>query len=82
MVHHGLFSNRAMNVRAAAAIAFLLLAMYLRPLREALHFAALTPGDLMVSAALSLLLIAPAELRKARYRRASGRSDLGAAAAR
>jgi Ca2+-transporting ATPase len=48
-----------------AAIALLLLAIYLPPLREALRFATVTASDLIVSAALVLLLVAPAELRKA-----------------
>ncbi len=39
--------------------------IYLTPLREALSFAALAPADLIVSATLALLLVAPAELRKA-----------------
>ncbi len=62
---HGLFSNRVMNLWAVAAVAFLLLAIYLPPLRDALHFASVAPTDLIVSTALALLLIAPAELRKA-----------------
>lgn len=62
---HGLFSNRVMNLWAVAAVAFLLLTIYLPPLRDALHFASVAPTDLIVSTALALLLIAPAELRKA-----------------
>ena len=65
IVHHGLFSNRAMNLWAVAAVAFLLLAIYLPALREALRFASVAPTDLIVSMALALLLVAPAELRKA-----------------
>lgn len=65
IVRYGLFSNRVMNVWAAAAITFLLLATYVSSLREALHFASVAPNDLIVSAALALLLVAPAELRKA-----------------
>jgi len=65
IVRYGLFSNRVMNVWAAAAITFLLLATYVSPLRGALHFASVAPNDLIVSAALALLLVAPAELRKA-----------------
>ncbi len=65
IARYGLFSNRVMNVWAAAAITFLLLATYVSPLREALHFASVAPNDLIVAAALALLLVAPAELRKA-----------------
>ena len=65
ILHHGLFSNRVMNLWAVVAVAFLLLAIYLPPLRDALHFASVAPTDLIVSMALALLLIAPAELRKA-----------------
>jgi len=65
IVRYGLFSNRVMNVWAAAAITFLLLATYVSPLRGALHFASVAPNDLIVCAALALLLVAPAELRKA-----------------
>jgi Ca2+-transporting ATPase len=65
IVHYGLFSNRVMNLWALTAIGFLLLAIYLQPLREALRFAAVAPSDLIVSAALALLLVARAELRKA-----------------
>ncbi|MBK5186785.1 MAG: cation-transporting P-type ATPase [Gemmatimonadaceae bacterium] len=64
ILRHGLFSNRVMDVWAVAAIAFLLLAIYLPPLREALRFSWVAPSDLIVSAALALLLVAPAELRK------------------
>lgn len=65
IVKHGLFSNRVMNVWAVAAISFLLIAIYVPPLREALRFAWVAPSDLIVSAALALLLVAPAELKKA-----------------
>jgi hypothetical protein len=54
-----------MNLWAVAAITFLLLATYVSPLREALHFASVAPPDLIVCAALALLWVAPAELRKA-----------------
>jgi Ca2+-transporting ATPase len=54
-----------MNLWALAAIAVLFLAIYLPPLREALRFAWLAPSDLIVSIALALLLVAPAELKKA-----------------
>lgn len=64
IVRHGLFTNPVMNLWAAAAIGFLLLAVYLPPLREALRFAPVAPADLIVSAALALLWVAPAELRK------------------
>jgi len=65
IIRHGLFANRVMNLWAVAAISFLLLAIYLPPLREALRFAPVAPADLIVSATLALLLVAPAELRKA-----------------
>ena len=65
IVRHGLFANPVMNLWTVAAIGFLLLAIYLPPLREALRFAPVAPADLIVSAVLALLLVAPAELRKA-----------------
>jgi Ca2+-transporting ATPase len=61
VTRHGLFSNRVMNVWALAAIAFLLLAVYVPPIREALRFAETTPRDLLVSAALAILLVGPLE---------------------
>lgn len=64
IVRYGLFSNSVMNLWALAAVGFLLLALYVRPLREALRFAAGAPSDVLVSAALALLLVAPAELIK------------------
>ncbi|MEC5150560.1 cation-transporting P-type ATPase [Cryobacterium sp. GrIS_2_6] len=64
ILHHGLLTNRIMNLWAITAVAFLLLAIYLPPLRDALHFAWVAPTDLIVSMALALVLIAPAELRK------------------
>ncbi|WP_028231046.1 cation-translocating P-type ATPase [Paraburkholderia mimosarum] len=68
ILRDGLFSNRVMNLWAIAAIGFLLLAVYLPPLREALHFGALAPGDLIVAIALALLLLVPVELRKSLIR--------------
>ena len=65
IVRHGLFANPVMNLWAVAAIGFLLLTIYLPPLREALRFAPVAPADLIVSATLALLLVAPAELKKA-----------------
>jgi Ca2+-transporting ATPase len=65
ILRYGLFSNRVMNLWAVAALGFLLLAIYFPPLREALRFGWVAPGDLMVASALALLLIAPAELSKA-----------------
>jgi len=64
IVRHGLFANPVMNLWAVAAIGFMLLAIYLPPLREALHFAPVVPTDLIVSTVAALLLVAPAELRK------------------
>ena len=64
IVHHGLFANRVMNLWAVTAIVFLLLAVYLPPLREALRFGIVSPAQLGVSALLALLLVSPAELRK------------------
>ena len=65
IARHGLFANRVMNLWALAAIGFLLLAIYLPPLREALRFAPVEPVDLVTSVVLALLLVAPTELRKA-----------------
>jgi Ca2+-transporting ATPase len=64
VTRQGLFSNRVMNVWALAAIAFLLLAVYVPPIREALRFAETTPRDLLVSAALAILLVGPLERLK------------------
>lgn len=64
IVRYGLFTNPVMNLWAVAAISFLLLAIYAPPLREALHFRSMAPGDLLVCIALAFLLITPAELRK------------------
>ncbi len=64
VVHMGMFTNRVMNVWAVAAIGFVLLGIYSAPLREALHFAPVAPSDLLICAALALLLVSPAELRK------------------
>jgi Ca2+-transporting ATPase len=64
VTRRGLFSNRVMNVWALAAIAFLLLAVYVPPIREALRFAETTPRDLLVSAALAILLVGPLEQLK------------------
>jgi P-type Ca2+ transporter type 2C len=60
----GLFSNRVMNLWAVAAIAFVLLGLYVPALREALHFDAVAVSDLLICAAMALLWVAPAELRK------------------
>ena len=65
ITRQGLFSNHVMNLWALAAITFVLLATYVSPLREALHFVSVAPSDLIVSATLALLLVAPAELKKA-----------------
>jgi P-type Ca2+ transporter type 2C len=62
--HLGVFSNRVMNLWALAAIIFVLLGIYVPALREALHFDAVAPTDLLVCTALALLWVAPAELRK------------------
>jgi len=64
VMRHGLFSNPVMNVWALAAIAFLLLAVYVPPIRGALRFAEITPPDLLVSSALAILLVGPVELLK------------------
>jgi Ca2+-transporting ATPase len=63
-IRHGLFSNRVMNVWALAAIAFLLLAVYVPPIREALRFAQIRPRNLLVSAALAILLVGPMDQLK------------------
>jgi P-type Ca2+ transporter type 2C len=62
--HLGFFTNKVMNVWAIVAIAFVLLGIYVPALREALHFAPVAPSDLLVSAALAMLLAAPAEFIK------------------
>ncbi len=64
IVHLGLFTNRVMNLWAAAAIIFVLLGIYVSPLQEALRFAFVDPSDLVICATLALLLVAPAELKK------------------
>ena len=64
ILRHGLFSNPVMNLWALAATAFVLLALYFPPLRQILHFGELSPRDLAVSAAIAVLLVAPAELSK------------------
>lgn len=69
IVRYGLFANRVMNLWAMSAIGFVLLAIYLPPLRDALRFATIGPSDLIVSAALALLLVFPAEIRKSFHRR-------------
>ena len=65
IVRLGVFTNRVMNLWAVAAIGFVLLAIYVPALREALHFAPVAPSDLIVCAALALLWVALAELSKA-----------------
>jgi len=64
VIRHGLFSNRVMNVWALAATGVLLLAVYAPPIRGALRFAAVTPRDLLVSAALAILIVGPLEQLK------------------
>lgn len=64
VVGRGLFANRVMNLWALAAIALLLLAVYLPPLRELLRFGFVAPTDLLVAAALALVPLSLAELRK------------------
>src|SRR5262249_6147914 len=64
ILRHGVFSNPVMNIWAVAALAFLVLAFYFTPLRQVLHFGALSGTDLVVSAGLALVLVAPAELLK------------------
>jgi Ca2+-transporting ATPase len=61
---YGTFANPVMNAWAASAIGFMLLAIYVPPLREALHFAVISPRELLVSAGLALLFIMPSELMK------------------
>lgn len=65
VVSLGVFTNHVMNLWAVAVVSFVLLGIYVAQLREALHFASVTPIDLLVSAVLALLLVAPAELLKA-----------------
>jgi Ca2+-transporting ATPase len=64
VLRRGVLSNRVMDVWALAAIAFLLLAVYVPPIRTALRFAEITPRDLLVSSALAILVLGLVELRK------------------
>ncbi len=64
VIGRGFFANRVMNLWAVAAIALLLLAVYLPPLRDLLRFAFVAPSDLLVCAAVALVLMSLAELRK------------------
>jgi Ca2+-transporting ATPase len=64
ILRRGVFTNRAMNAWAAAALGFLLAAVYLQPLRVALRFAAVSPVHLGIAAVLAALVAASAELRK------------------
>ena len=64
VIRHDLFSNRVMNVWALAAMAFLLLAVYVPPIRAALRFAEISPRNLLVSALLAILLVGPLEQLK------------------
>jgi Ca2+-transporting ATPase len=64
LLRRGFLSNRVMDIWALAAIAFLLLAVYVPPIREALRFTEITPRDLLVSSALAILLVGPVDLLK------------------
>jgi Ca2+-transporting ATPase len=64
LLRRGFLSNHVMNIWALAAIAFLVLALYAPPIREALRFAEITPRHLLVSSALAILLVGPVDLLK------------------
>ena len=61
---HGVIANQILNLWALAAFAFLLAAVYLPFLRDALHFETVPPAQLAFVAALAALIVLPAELRK------------------
>jgi Ca2+-transporting ATPase len=60
----GVFSNRVMNVWALAALAFVLAAVYVPIVRDALHFKAVPLRELTTAAVLAVLIVAPSELLK------------------
>lgn len=60
----GVFTNRVLNVWALTALAFLLAAVYLPVLRDALHFTTLPPAQIAIVAALATLIVMPAQLQK------------------
>jgi Ca2+-transporting ATPase len=62
LFRHGVFTNRVMNIWAVTAVAFLLIALYVPPIQEAVRFAWISPRDFVASAVLALLLVLPAEL--------------------
>jgi P-type Ca2+ transporter type 2C len=53
-----------LNAWAVSAIGILLLAIYVPPLREGLHFAAISPRGVLASAGLAVRCIVPSELMK------------------
>ena len=64
LTRRGFLSNHVMDIWALGAIAFLLLAIYVPPIRKALRFAAITPRDLLASSVLAILLVGPVDLLK------------------
>lgn len=64
ILRHGAFTNPVMNLWALAALAFLLAAVYLPFLREALRFEAVSLAQLGLAAGLGALIAAPAEFAK------------------
>lgn len=60
----GVFSNRVMNVWAITALAFVVAAVYVPIIRDALHFEAVPLWELATAAVLAVLIVAPSELLK------------------
>ncbi len=63
---HGAFTNRVLNLWAAACFAFLIMAMYLPFLRARLHFGTVAPASFAMSALVAACIVSMAELRKFR----------------
>ena len=64
LTRRGLLSNHVMDIWALAAIAFLLLAVYVSPIREALRFTEITYLEMLLSAALAIMLVGFLDLLK------------------
>jgi len=64
LLRHGVFANPVLNLWALAAIAFLIVAIYVPIVRDALHFQTLPPAQLALLVALVALIVALAELLK------------------
>ncbi|MBN9566666.1 MAG: cation-transporting P-type ATPase [Alphaproteobacteria bacterium] len=61
LLRHGIFANRVLNLWALAAVVFLIAAIYVPVLRDALHFQTLPPAQLAIIAALAALIVTLAE---------------------